>query len=133
MRFLSLLFLLLLSACASPINIGPDLAKTSQQFSEALRWQDYHGASNFLLPEVRSAFLDQFQEDQDLHIVESRIVSIDLNQEAGTAEVEYQLEYFRLPSSTVKKWRWTQKWLFQKEKVARPGIWLIENTPPDGP
>jgi hypothetical protein len=109
MRFTALMIMflgVLLSACLGPIDAGPGLPKTSQGFSESMRWQDFQGAALYLQPEVRDLFLERFKEDEDLHVVDSRILKVDLHASEGWAEAEYMMEYYRLPSSRVKKWRW---------------------------
>ena len=134
MRILSTLLLLcFLSACLAPIDVGPGLAKISQEFSESMRWQDYPSAAAYLQQDIRDAFLKQFREDEDLHVVDSRILSVDLHKNEGWADAEYVLEYYRLPSTRIKKWRWEQHWRLIKEKLTKPGVWLIENAPPAFP
>ncbi len=132
-KYLVGLLLFSLLACSGPIDVGPGLAKVSHQFSEAMRWRDYLGAAHFLQQDLRSTFLEQFQRDEDLYIVESRIININLNKADGTAEADYLLEYYRLPSSRVKKWRWLQQWQLCRGKITQPGIWQIINAPPPLP
>ncbi len=135
MRKLSLLLLLcpLLTACLGPVNVGPGLDKISQGFSESMRWRDFPNAATYVHLDVREAFLEQFTEDEDLHVVESHILSIDMYQHEGRADAVYVLEYYRLPSSRIKKWRWEQQWRLIQQKVTKPGVWLIENEPPPLP
>ncbi len=121
---------LLLSACLGTVDMGPGLDKISAGFSESMRWQDFPGAAVYVHPDVRAAFLDQFQKDEDLHIVESQILSIDMTGGKGQASAVYEMEYYRLPSSRIKKWQWQQQWRFVQEKMTKPGVWLIENEPP---
>lgn len=132
MRNLLLLILLcpLMSACLGKVDMGPGLDKISSGFSESMRWQDFPGAAVYMNPDVRASFLDQFQEDEDLHVVESQILSIDMTPGKGRANVVYEMEYYRLPSSRIKKWQWQQQWRFVQEKITKPGVWLIENEPP---
>ena len=127
----SLLFLcLLLTGCLGTVDVGPGLDKISLGFSESMRWRDYPNAAGYVHPDVRGAFLMQFQEDEDLHVVDSRISSVDMYQGEGRADAVYVMEYYRLPSSRIKKWRWEQQWRLVQEKVTKPGVWLIENEPP---
>jgi hypothetical protein len=132
MRNLLLLILLcpLLCACLGTVDMGPGLDKISSGFSESMRWQDFPGAAVYVHPDVRASFLDQFQKDEDLHVVESQILSIDMTPEKGQANVVYEMEYYRLPSSRIKKWQWQQQWRLVQEKMTKPGVWLIENEPP---
>ena len=128
--FALLLLASLLTACLGVIDLSPGLDKISQGFSEAMRWQDYPNAANYLQPAVRGAFLKQFEEDEDLHVVGSRILSINMHQGGLEADTVYLFEYYRLPSSRIKKWRWEQQWRLVQEKATKPGVWLIENEPP---
>lgn len=132
MRNLFILLLLcpLLTACLGTVDVGPGLDKISQGFSESMRWRDYPNAATYLQLDVRDAFLKQFKEDEDLHIVDSSILSIDMHPDEGWADAVYVMEYYRLPSSQVKKWRWEQRWRLIQEKLTKPGVWLIENEPP---
>ena len=133
-NLLSLLLLCpLLTACLGSVDIGPGLDKISQGFSESMRWRDYPTAADYVHLDVREAFLEQFTEDEDLHVVDSRILSIDMQQHGGRADAVYVMEYYRLPSSQIKKWRWEQQWRLIQEKLTKPGVWLIENEPPKLP
>ncbi|MCW8892319.1 MAG: hypothetical protein OQK50_03490 [Deltaproteobacteria bacterium] len=130
LKSLLLLASFLLSACLGPVAGGPGLPKTSEGFSESMRWRDYQSAALYLQPEARSVFLEQFKPDEDLHVVDSRILKVDLHEKEGSAEAEYMLEYYRLPSTRIKKWYWTQRWTLIQEKMTKSGAWLIENAPP---
>jgi len=132
MRNLLFLILLcpLLSACLGTVDMGPGLDKVSLGFSESMRWRDYAGAAVYVHPDVRDAFLDQFQVDDDLHVVDSQILSLDMTAGEGLANAVYEMEYYRLPSSRIKKWQWQQQWQLVQEKVTKPGVWLIKNEPP---
>lgn len=132
-NLLILLLCLLLTACLGSVDVGPGLDKISQGFSESMRWSDYPNAAAYVHPDVREAFLQQFQEDADLHVVDSRILSVDIDQQKGRADAVYVMEYFRLPSGQIKKWRWEQQWRLTQEKMTKPGVWLIENVPPTLP
>jgi hypothetical protein len=130
---LLLLAMALVPACTRPIDVGPGLDDYCDQFSKAMRWKDFIGAGNFVRQDVRSAFLDQFQEDEDLNVVDSRIVNFNLNIDQQTAEADYLLEYFRLPSMQVKKWKWKQQWELHQPKALKTAIWHIVNAPPPVP
>lgn len=133
MRFLILLVLtLIFSGCASMKDIDPaeDLGTRSDTFSEAMRWKDFEGAARYLTADAKEEFLEQFTEDDKLHIVDSIIKKLEISDELDSADAEYVMEYYRLPSSRVKKWSWTQQWtLIEKEEKT----WQIENAPPQLP
>jgi hypothetical protein len=135
MRHFYYYFLLLptcLIACAMPVEMGPDLETTSSRFSEAMRWRDFAGAANFLEPGVRAVFLRQFQDD-NLHVIESRIISVQLAENGESATADYLLEYYLLPSNRIKKWHWQQQWQLPGSKGMKSRYWMIQNDPPAFP
>ena len=124
---------LLLSACVGPLDQGPGLERASRGFSEAMRWQDFHGAARFLESAQQEAFFEQFAENSDLHVVDSWFRTIEVDQAAGTAEAEYLLKYYLLPSNRVRTWSWSQEWRLIRGKMTKPGIWMITAAPPPFP
>lgn len=136
MRFFLLLMAagLLLSACAGPIGKGTStLPLLSDRFNEAMRWQDYRGAAIFLEPQLRAQFLNQFQEDKDLHVVDSQVQNVSFDPDQSQAQVTYLLEYYRLPSTRIDRWIWQQQWRRQPGKLTEKTTWLIHNEPPPLP
>jgi len=131
-RFYFLSLLLLLSACALPGNFGPDLDKSSSNFSEAMRWRDYVGAAYFLEVAARDSFLQQFQDD-NLFIVDSRITAITVDESMASASADYLLEYYLLPSNQIKKWHWRQQWQLPEKNTDSDSFWRIVNAPPAFP
>lgn len=134
MRRLLLLLIvacLLLSGCAA-LTGGEtaNLPKLTEGFSEAMRWKDWYGAATFVEAEQRPAFLAQFKEDPDLFVVDSQIQNIQPGATEGVAEVVYQLEYYRLPSSRIERWTWIQQWQKQPGHFAVEAVWLINKPPP---
>jgi len=125
----------LLTACSEAMNIGgaPPLEEVTDGFSESMRWNDFSTAASYIDLDVRDDFLDKFVEDDDLHIVESRVSKIDIAPDGKHAKAVYQLEYYHLPSNRIKKWRWKQQWKMADDESTNPGIWMIENDPPDLP
>ncbi len=132
--FLLFVQCLLLSGCAA-LTGGEtaNLPKIADRFTEAMRWKDWYGAAKLVEPEQRTAFLEQFKEDPDLFVVDSRIQNIHPGTDEGTAEVVYQLEYYRLPSSRIERWSWKQEWKKQPGRFTTETVWLISNPPPSLP
>jgi hypothetical protein len=122
---------LLLSGCA--VLTGGETAnlpQTAERFTEAMRWKDWYGAAMYVAAQQRPAFLEQFKEDPDLFVVDSQVRNIHPGSIDGDAEVVYQLEYYRLPSSRVERWTWVQQWQKQPGRFAAEAVWLISNPPP---
>ncbi len=131
--FTLLLLTLLLTACLSALQPAAKQDKVSEGFSESMRWSDFQGAAAYVNLRVRGAFMEQFPEDDDLHIVDSSISSVELGQDEERVDVVYVMEYYHLPSSKIKKWRWTQQWRLIKKNDSDSGAWLIDNEPPPLP
>jgi len=135
MRNIVVLLLLtpLLPAClgSSPADSSP--TQPSEGFSESMRWSDFFGAATYMTPSVRAVFLEQFQEDDDLHVVDSSTSSIDVGQDQKVVDANYVMEYYYLPSSRIKKWRWKQHWRVIQDKEGESEVWLIDNEPPPLP
>ena len=124
----------LLTACNSAMQMGgSNLEEIAQGFSESMRWHDFPNAAGYIDPEARIDFEEKFIEDDDLRIVESRVLSVDILPDGEHADIVYQLEYYHLPSSRIKKWRWKQRWELGNERMIKTGIWMIKNEPPDLP
>ncbi|PLY03027.1 MAG: hypothetical protein C0622_04870 [Desulfuromonas sp.] len=126
--------LLVLSACFAPISSEPTVVTNANGFSESMRWGDFPTAAFYLHPDVREDFKSKFVDgDSALHIVESQVLTADLHEDEGWAETVYEMEYFRLPSGQVKKWRWSQHWKVEKDGPLSSANWLIDNAPPAVP
>lgn len=125
----AVLLCLALSGCARPLSREPDLARTSKLFSEAMRWRDFRNAADLLRPDLREQFLRQFDDD-DLRIVESRILSVRIDEKQQTAETEYRLQYYRLPSTRIRTWRWIQPWVYLDGAESEKG-WRLDDGPPE--
>ncbi|SHJ23433.1 hypothetical protein SAMN02745165_01889 [Malonomonas rubra DSM 5091] len=128
--FLLLLCLFLLGACARSFDPRADLLDDSRHFRDALRWQDYIGAGRHMQDDVKQSLMDIFQDNEDLRIVDSSIYRVDVAPEGDRAEIEYRMQYYRLPSMRVQKWHWLQQWQLQPGKGMNQGLWLIVNSPP---
>jgi len=131
---LSLLMLLpFLCSCARTVDMGPGFSELSAHFVQAVRWQDFPGASKFITEDKRDAFLEQFPRNKDLHMVDARYERVALDEDAGAAETILYIEYYLLPSPTIKEWRWTQQWRRIDGKFPSGSLWLIQSSPPAFP
>jgi len=128
-----LMLILLLGACTKIAEQSSDFGKISNHFVESVRWKDFQGAAKFLEEDQREAFLQQFPRNKDLHMVDARFEQVEVNEETGEAETVLFVEYYMLPSVTIKEWRWTQQWQRLSGKFPQEGFWLIQDAPPDFP
>jgi hypothetical protein len=120
-----LLLLLVLAGCGMLARPQADFAPAIENFTQRLRWLDLADAAQFLEPEYRSSFLEQFDALDGLRITEVRFQVRD--QPGGSATVESQLEidYYLLPSVTIKSRRLRLAWNYVGEDRWHPGSWQI--------
>lgn len=110
----SLLFALILALTACTLlNPPAKQRKTAlEDFMYALRWQRYPEASQFFVREQRQGFLDQFEALKGLNITDVRLKRVDQSAEDRKAEVRLELDYYLLPSATLKTLQVNQTWVF---------------------
>lgn len=131
-RFFTCLFLLLLTACSTVLPPGQFFEGATVDFTKRLRWMDYYGAARHLAPEHREPFLQLFTPLHDLHITDVTLQSAE-PQPDGSIVTLNVLEYYLMPSTTVRTFHFRQEWAFRSESAGGPGIWLITTPFPDFP
>jgi len=97
----------------------------SEDFVQRLRWQDYVGAAAHLTEPNRQAFLDRFRKDRGLKITDVRLESLVFADQGSRADGELVVEYYRLPSLTVKTARFPVRWSFYGPDEPTPVGWKI--------
>lgn len=124
---------LLLSSCGMMVRPGEEFETASRDYVQRLRWMDFAGASRHHSEEYRAAFLRRFGELRDLHVVDVRLESADLREEAGRADTTILLEYYLLPSATVRQFVLQQEWAYLGGDRYHPGTWRIVSPFPEFP
>jgi hypothetical protein len=100
-------------------------------FIYALRWKQFNAAAGFMLPEYRQAFLDRFKDLKDLTIVDVRLIETTLSEEGRRAETVIDMDYYLLPSVTIKTFRFDQTWVyFAPEGTIKGDARIITPFPP---
>jgi hypothetical protein len=128
-----LLLVFLLSSCGLAIQPGHTLHDAQDDFVQRLRWQDCNGAARYLAPEVQSAFLESCQADDDLRFVLAEPESVELSDDQRQADTVTLLEYYRLPSVVVKKYRLRQQWSYRQGTGMKQGAWQVTSPFPKLP
>lgn len=124
-----LLVALLAGGCSSKPSPATSLVKVSKQFSERIRWQDFNTAAAFVNVDERKDFLANWKETKDLHVVGTKIDTIEMV-DAETAEVTMTVDYYILPSATVKQIETRQEWLYREGGSFELGTWeLVSGMP----
>jgi hypothetical protein len=124
---------LCLLACAAvlrPVEVFP---ARNEDFVKRLRWLDYQGAAQHMDETVRKDFLERFSDNEDFRVVDFYVDQIEFRDDGRQVIVWHMLEYYVLPSATVKKERIRLEWKFHEENKLLPGAWLISSEFPQLP
>lgn len=120
-----------LSACAHLRGEGDveALKPAVEAFHQALRWKDFHGAADRLVPERRAAFIKarlKNEDERDLFVTDFQLEDAQLSPDRKSATVVSKLSWYRLPDSTE------QTAVITSQLVWRDEAWLVESQD-DGP
>jgi hypothetical protein len=116
--------LLLLLACTHRVR-RPDpstLKPKAEDFHQRVRWRDYRGASELIVPERREAFTkarQQRRDDRDLTITDYQLEGLTMLGDGHRAKVVSKVSWLLLPSATE------QEATITSEFVYRDGDWLL--------
>lgn len=121
---------LCLLGCATAARQVQSFDAVSFDYVQRLRWEDWPGVGQYAPDEEREAFIQRMLAEKDLHITDVRQEGIETAEE-GRATVRLAVEYYRLPSPTVKTLRLRQEWALVEGSRDRPGGWrLLAPLPP---
>ncbi len=129
-RSLALLLALALSGCAhSKKSALESLKPAVESFHQRLRWKDFRGVAQALVPELREDFLRarrQSKDEEDLSITDYEVESMTASEDGQRAVVVSRIQWMRLPSASAKTATVTSEFVY------REGRWLLERQE-DGP
>ncbi len=130
-RLCCLVLLLLLTACSSHMQPPAKLAELSRgEFKNALRWKQYEVAAGLMLPEHRKAFMKTFSALKDIHIVDVKFTDVQPAKDNQGFETTIEMEYYLLPSVTVKTFSLDQTWVyFEGEDPTHQGFFIATPFP----
>ena len=126
----AILFSLL--ACSSHLETSVnEVAELSRNdFMNALRWKQYKVAAEFMLPENRKDFLATFNKLKDIHITDVRLLDLQEKAEGRRFETSIEMDYYLLPSVTVKTFQLDQTWeYFEGDGPQQQGFLIITPFP----
>lgn len=123
---------LVLVACSSLHQEPPtELAEQSRDdFMSAMRWKQFDVASSLMVPEHRKSFMETFMPMKDLHIVDVNIMYLQPAEQNRRFEMTIEMEYYLLPSATLKTFSFDQTWVYFKgEDSTRQGFLITTPFP----
>jgi len=130
--FLTLLLALLLSGCATFNPPAKQHKAALDDFMYALRWQLYPEAAAHFTSEHREAFLNRMENLKDLNVTEVRLKRVELTDAGHRAETLMEMDYFILPSTTLKTLQIKQSWS-SLEPEAAGNVFLVTTPFPKFP
>ena len=122
----------LLLGCQTVMPPSEQFVPSNRDFTQRLRWLDWQEAARHMEEPHRSAFLEQFQGLKDLHITDVQTASADLQEDGKSLVTWVVMEYYLLPSLTVKKLRFRQDWSY-RDGPKQSGAWRITSPFPPFP
>jgi len=128
-----LLVCLLLLACGLAARPRKEFQSVFRDYSERLRWRDYKAVAIYFGEAERRDFLDRFSALDGLNIVDVQLESADFGEQDNRVVTTTRVEYYLLPSLTVKKQRLRQEWVYQGADRYHPGTWRLDGPFPPFP
>jgi hypothetical protein len=116
--FLAVLMVLLLAGGCGLLNSREGDRKAAfDNFVKYLRYQLYPAAGSYFSPELREAFLDQMEEVKGLNVTDVRLVRVDVKEDGERVDTRLEVDYYLLPSVTVKTLRVDQVWRHREDPL----------------
>lgn len=106
------------------------LVSSVQDFTQRLRWLDINGAADYFEKMPGKRFREMFDEADDLHIVDVQVNQVDMT-DSDSATVDFEYQYYELPSVTVQTRKVEQAWRLHNGAGSRVGEWKIASDFPD--
>jgi len=123
----------MLAGCGMVVRPQQEFQSASKDYVQRLRWSDYQGVAAYLPDADRAEFLDRFAALEGLHFVDVQLASVNFADEGRRADTSLALEFYLLPSITVKRLRLRQEWLYQGGDRYHPGRWQLAGPFPPFP
>lgn len=123
----------LLVSCSMLSSPSGNFSRASQSYLQSLRWMDFPGAARYMSAQNRDNFIQQFLSLEGLHVVDARLESVVYEDDETRAGTRMVLEYYLLPSVTVKTFRVFQGWSYERKDPYSSGTWKITTPFPPFP
>jgi len=126
---LTLLLVLTLGGCGVLNSREGDRKAAFDNFVKYLRYQLYPAAASYFTPELRDAFLDQMEQIEGLNVTDVRLVRMDIKEDGGRVDARLEMDYYLLPSVTVKTLRIDQVWRYREDSLEGSGFFITTPFP----
>ena len=124
-RVVSLVFcVVFLAACATVHGDVEALKPAAERLHQRIRWKDFRGTAELIIPEKRAAFLKarlKLKDEQDLFISDVELEDAQVAPDMLSANLVSTVKWYRLPNSTEKTA------VINNHFVWREETWLLES------
>ncbi|HKI50621.1 MAG TPA: hypothetical protein VJ995_00980 [Geothermobacteraceae bacterium] len=131
-----LMLLFCLVGCSLPSKVvqpESQFVRAQDDFMQRLRWKDYQGAAKHFTEPLQDGFLQQFRNADQLNVTDVSLQHAKYLAETEQMESEVAVEYFLLPSATVKTFCFEQQWTYFRSGEKLTGEWRITSLFPQFP
>lgn len=133
-RLFALLLLTVLLAACAVFSPGEKRRRSDlDDFMYALRWQRFPEAASYMEGHHRQAFLAQVEGLKDLNITDVRLQRFEVKEDGRLVETRLEMDYYLLPSATLKTLRIDQTWRYFEAVDADSSGFLIATPFPEIP
>ena len=108
-----------------------DFTKKNENFMQQVRWLKFSGAALHFEEDLREEFMERFEDVDDLKVTSFRISRVKAEVPGKVVAVHYELEYYRLPSVTVRKERFPLNWELRSSGRKELDYWRIVDPFPE--
>lgn len=120
-----------LTGCATPGEERPGdpaaLQSDVRAFHTNFRWARWEHASRSVHEAYVQEFMGRYEElGEDYRIVDMTTVSMEMEDDGFSALVEVDQEWYQLPSTSVQKVRFVERWVWEDGRW-----WMRERMPRD--
>ena len=103
-------------------------------FTNAMRWKQFDVAGSLMLPEHRKHFMKTFMPlTKEIHIIDVRLTYLQSSEENHRFEMTVEMDYYLLPSVTIKTFSFDQTWLYFDGEGSTPEGFFVTTPFPDFP
>lgn len=137
-RLLCFVLVLMLAACAVQQKLEykqvTELGESSRDdFMKSMRWKRFKIAASLVTPEHRQDFMTTFRPLKDIHITDVRLANLQPAADGRRFETSIEMDYYLLPSVTVKTFRFDQTWVYSDGDGSTPKGFFITTPFPEFP
>ncbi len=104
--------------------------QSRDDFMNSMRWKQFKVAASLMLPEHRRDFMKTFATLRDIHVVDVRLIDMQSSMESRRFETTIEMDYYLLPSVTVKTFGFDQTWeYYEGDDPSLQGFFIVTPFP----